>query len=80
MTLPSVESKPRYSLTYERHSDPRFCVRFDTLSAAAEHFRHVTDAGELASPFGRIYDRVTNHRGKMFPSGRVRWNDPKPTP
>ena len=77
MTLPGNTS-PRYTLTYARHSDPHFAVRFDTLDAAASHFRHVGDAGELATPFGRIFDRLTSKRGKMFPSGRVRWNEPKP--
>ncbi len=73
MTLPA-SSKPRYTLTYKRVGDPHFAATFELLHQAIMYWRRMLTTGDALEQFAAIYDRETNRRGKMFPSGRVRWN------
>lgn len=57
----------RFVLTYTAGNDPHFTVWFPTIDEAK---RHVKALGKPA----RIYDRMQDQRGTLYPSGSMRWN------
>lgn len=67
--MPDSSNRPRYTLRYPLGSDPNYAVRFDSLQECAEHVKGRADAAPV-----RIYDGSTQKHGRLFPSGRVRWN------
>ena len=66
-----VPTAPRYQLTLHDHLGRihgETSYDFATIAECAAKMR------DLQFVIGRVYDRETHTRGRLFPSGRVRWN------
>jgi len=66
--MPNSSDKPRYTLHYPLAADPEYSVRFASLDECVRHIQGAV-LGRV-----RIYDRLTDKHGTLFPSGRIRWN------
>jgi hypothetical protein len=72
--MPNSSQQPRYTLTYPLGTDPEYAIRFDSLTDCIDHVKGARYSVREGIVVVRIFDALTQKHGRLFPSGRVRWN------